>query len=175
MIHVVQYNLKRNHSYYYQCPLQLFVTQRLYCDFVVWTQQDIHIERITKDEVFLQEKLPYIDKFFNICILPELLGKWFTRSHSLKVPCDVSEDTEDDTRKWCYCQESKGEEMICCDNKKCGIGWYHLDCLQMGKLPKGKWLCPTCHASSTSKGTKKKEKQKLIECAGGYNLIEKDV
>ena len=29
--------LKCDHSYYYQCQLQMFVTKRNFCDFVVWS------------------------------------------------------------------------------------------------------------------------------------------
>ena len=51
-------HLKRDHAYYYQCQLQLYATQRLYCDFVVWTEANLHIERIIKDKLFLKEIIP---------------------------------------------------------------------------------------------------------------------
>ena len=35
---------------------------------------------------------------------------------------------------------------IACDNPKCTIEWFHITCLQMERLPKGKakWYCPDC-------------------------------
>ena len=35
--------LQDDHAHYYQCQLQLYTTQRLYCDFVVWTEWNLHI------------------------------------------------------------------------------------------------------------------------------------
>ena len=43
--------------HYYQCQLQLYTTQRLYCDFVVWTEQNLHMSAslyMYKDDTFLQ-------------------------------------------------------------------------------------------------------------------------
>ena len=39
--------LHRDHGYYFQCQMQIFVTRRLFCDFVLWTPKEVHIERIT--------------------------------------------------------------------------------------------------------------------------------
>ena len=76
--------------------------------------------------------------------------KWFTRSHSRQVPCDVSAytGTEEDSGMWCYCRECKGGDMICCENKSSSAKLFHLECLQMTESPHGKQLCPTCHAIS---------------------------
>ena len=146
-------HLKHNHAYYYQCQLQLYVTQRLYCDFVVWTEGNLHIERISKDEAFLKDIIPRAEKFFKLCVLPELLGKWFTRSHSCQVPRHGGNEleVEEDNGTWCYCKEPKGGDMVCCENNGCSIKWFHLECLQITESPSGKWFCPTCHASRKHK------------------------
>ena len=34
---------------YMQVQCQVFCTQRSYCDFVVWTEKDVHIQRIYPD------------------------------------------------------------------------------------------------------------------------------
>ncbi|CAN7944624.1 unnamed protein product, partial [Ixodes hexagonus] len=44
--------LKQEHCYYYQVQMQMLVTRRKYCDFVVRTLQDEFIERIYFDEHF---------------------------------------------------------------------------------------------------------------------------
>ena len=41
-----QPKLRKNHDYYYQILGQLGITGGEYCDFIVWTLLDIHIERI---------------------------------------------------------------------------------------------------------------------------------
>lgn len=49
--HVCQENnrviLKRNHAYYYQVQMQVFVSNLLYCDFVVWSRNIFFKERIS--------------------------------------------------------------------------------------------------------------------------------
>jgi len=92
--------------------------------------------------VTLFSGIPIAEKFWKLCVLPELLGKWFTHH---KLPnCNV--ETEDDSGRWCFCKEDRGGGMIGCDGKSCEIKWFHLTCLGMteSSIPKGKWFCPTC-------------------------------
>ena len=79
--------------------------------------------------------------------MPELLGKWYTRTRNSTFQSS-SIDTEKDSGTWCYCKNEKGGEMIGCDNKSCQFQWFHIECVGMSDstIPKGKWLCPTCHA-----------------------------
>ena len=145
-------SLKLEHPYYYQCQLQLLVTERSFCDFVVWAPAgDIHIERLTVDHQFLEPRLRKAEKFFQIAIIPELLGKWYSRESSLCIPCieNITDCDEEDSGKWCYCQEPLGGAMIGCDNPSCPIKWFHKSCLRMDSDPEGKWICPTCHRLST--------------------------
>ena len=74
-----KFQLKRNHPYYFQVQLQMFASKRGYCDFVVWTTEKLHIKRITLDEDLMKELVPKAERFYKLCILPELLEKWFTR------------------------------------------------------------------------------------------------
>ena len=50
--------------------MQMAITQTTYCDFVVWSPSGVyHMERILINNDF-------------IAIVPELLGKWYTRKHT---------------------------------------------------------------------------------------------
>jgi len=71
--------LKRNHAYYYQIQLQLEVCKLLYCDFVVWTEKDFVVERIAADKQFFNSAIDTVQQFFVYGILPEIVGKWYTR------------------------------------------------------------------------------------------------
>ena len=52
-------------------------------------ESTLHIERIYKDKTFWDECLAKAKHFFMTCLLPELLGKWYTRP---TVPqCDSSQ------------------------------------------------------------------------------------
>ena len=55
------------------------------------------------------------EKIWKLYVLPELLGKWFTRQ---KLPrFDV--EAEEDSSKCCFCKEDRGGGMIGCDGKSC--------------------------------------------------------
>uniref|UniRef100_A0A1X7TJH5 PHD-type domain-containing protein n=1 Tax=Amphimedon queenslandica TaxID=400682 RepID=A0A1X7TJH5_AMPQE len=141
------FSLDHDHSYYYQCQLQMFVTDRQYCDFVVWSKESqLHVERITLDESFIQAQMPIAMKFWRLCILPELLGKLYSRQQTMSVS---EEKIEEDQGKWCHCKQEKGGEMIGCDNKTCKTKWYHIECVSMSSrsIPQGKWFCPACRPS----------------------------
>ena len=66
------YQLNRRHDYYYQVQCQLYCTDRDWCDFVVRTDEDIHIERIYRDKDWWEEQLPSLEKFYFKALLPEL-------------------------------------------------------------------------------------------------------
>ena len=46
------------------------------------------------------------------------------------------------------------EEMIGCDNVECSIEWFHMKCLKLKRVPKGKWYCPDCRKFSRHKKIK---------------------
>lgn len=78
-----KYTLKRNHNYYYQVQQQLHTTKRKYCDFVVYGcdaagNTSIVIERIFPDNTHWDSVLPKLTVFWRSCILPEILGRWYT-------------------------------------------------------------------------------------------------
>ena len=65
-------NLKKTHHYYYQVQATMFCTQRKWCDIVVRTSTDIHIERLNWDSAFWYAVMPKIRDFYFNAILPEL-------------------------------------------------------------------------------------------------------
>ena len=82
-------HLSTSHAYYYQVQTQIHICKVDYCDFCMCTfpdngdhQPSLHIERIFPDDEFWQTCVDLSQHFFNICILPELLGRWYSRSHS---------------------------------------------------------------------------------------------
>lgn len=62
------------HAYFCQVQVQLFACQRNYCDFVLWTPSDFHLERISIDSSFCSETVEKCEKFFESVLLPELLS-----------------------------------------------------------------------------------------------------
>ncbi|KAG8177206.1 hypothetical protein JTE90_010779 [Oedothorax gibbosus] len=82
-----QFSLKRTHAYYYQVQAQLHIVNRQYCDFVLWTNNTMLTERISKDDDFWRQNVPIATSFFRLVLLPELMAKYFTRAtESLQGP-----------------------------------------------------------------------------------------
>lgn len=134
--------LDRKHAYFYQVQAQIFIIDVDYCDFVVWTEKDVHIERIYPDSVFWEEALAKSSKFFCVGILPEIIGKWYSRPVKVNT-----EDSDGESGPWCYCREDiQGSQLIGCDNDDCKIIWFHVKCLRLDSIPKGQWHCPSCQA-----------------------------
>ena len=92
--------LKRDHSYYYQIQMQLHVCRWSHGDFVVWSKDGILVERILRDDTFFNSHMDAIKHFFIYGILPEIIGKWYSRQPVadadglVQIPT-MSEETED--------------------------------------------------------------------------------
>ncbi|PFX13728.1 Inhibitor of growth protein 1 [Stylophora pistillata] len=132
---------------YYQVQAQIFIADVEYCDFVVWTDKEVTIERMYPDVVFWKQTVTKASTFFSVRVLPELVGKWFTR------PAFIQSNVEDDksdgeSGPWGYCQEEiEDSTIIGCDNGQCKIGWFYMECLRIEKAPSGQWFCPSCRVS----------------------------
>ena len=70
---------------------QLYCTKKSYCDFVVWTEHDIHIERIYADEEFWLVNVSHVKDFFVTAVLPELLGEFYSRTSQPVIVTDATE------------------------------------------------------------------------------------
>lgn len=67
-------HLKKTHNYYYQVQGQMAVVDLRWCDFVVWTLDDIFVERINFDEAFWKNQCyPQLHSFYCGIMLPELI------------------------------------------------------------------------------------------------------
>ena len=64
--------LKRRHDYYFQVQCQMYCTDKPWCDFVVRTNKDIHVEHIHRDSDWWGEQLEKLRKFYYSALLPEL-------------------------------------------------------------------------------------------------------
>ena len=67
--------LKRTHAYYCQVQGQLAITERKWCDFVVFTKKEISVERIQYDSDFWEnELLPKLTSFYDNCLCPSIVS-----------------------------------------------------------------------------------------------------
>ena len=67
------FKLSKKHKYYYQIQGQMAVFEVLYCDFVCWTPNGVHLERVAYDVEFVNNMIPKLTSFFIKVVLPEIL------------------------------------------------------------------------------------------------------
>lgn len=65
-------SLNQDHQYYFQVQGQLLVTGAEFCDFVVFTKNDLFIQRIKPDVKFMQDMLDRLSDFYFQHIKPLL-------------------------------------------------------------------------------------------------------
>ena len=70
--------LSRKHKHYYQVQVQMFITRRNYCDFVVWSKKKIIVERIVKDHALWDDISVRAVEFHRKCVMPEMAFKFFS-------------------------------------------------------------------------------------------------
>ena len=67
--------LKRSHPYYCQVQGQLAIGNRPWCDFIVYTQKGLSIDRVNFDREFWSNRLyPKLIEFYDNCIAPEIVS-----------------------------------------------------------------------------------------------------
>ena len=167
--------LKRKHNHYFQVQQQLFtLPERKFNDFVVCaidSHKNAHlvIERIYPDLEHSNTVLPKLEEFWRICILPEILGRWFTRR------CDMNTSVLDDNGI-CFCRGPNSGPKVSCSNLECPYGKFHIACFSLNEVPTLKsWYCPHCcrlpQFKQKRKSTKGKQPAALNQAAMLYSSI----
>ena len=87
--------LKKNHQYYTQIQFQMYVTGLYHCDFVVYTDEGIVVQRILYDPEFVETLVKKCQEFAFNYLVPEIL------QHKLDI-------------KWTIVFESKVQSNINC-------------------------------------------------------------
>lgn len=126
--------LKTDHSYYFQVQMQIFVSNLLYCDFIVWSPSIFFKQRIYPNWEFWHKNSEIAIKYHAEIIMPELLGKYFTKEMGA---ARISH--------YCICNGiDDGRPMIQCDNDDCEIKWFHFECMNLESVPNELWYCINC-------------------------------
>ena len=75
--------------------------------FVVWSPNEFIVLRISPDTEFTAQAIDKVTNFFKLGVLPELVGKWYTKAPCYRhTPEDStsSQSPATDLEQWCYCQ-----------------------------------------------------------------------
>ena len=65
-------SLKCEHNYFHQVMGQMAITERNWCDFVVYTKKSISVQRIMFSEEWKQNILPKLRDFYQTAFVAEL-------------------------------------------------------------------------------------------------------
>ena len=67
--------LKKTHAYYAQVQGQMAIGERPWCDFIVYTNKGLTVERIYFNATYWNDKLlPKLVKFYDNCVVPEIVS-----------------------------------------------------------------------------------------------------
>ena len=65
--------LRQTHAYYYQVQMQLLITERDFCDFILYAEEDeVSIERIYRNEPVIAEILSSLTTLWHRVLAPEI-------------------------------------------------------------------------------------------------------
>lgn len=137
--------LKQDHSYNYQLQAQMCIAEVMYGDFIVWTPQELFIQRIQFDLCFFDEAYLRVEEFIRTRVLPELLGKWVT------VPRLSSSANLETAPEGCYCGNPvDNTDILSCTSEQCKRKHFHKSCMQLSRVPKS-WKCVECKTQTKKK------------------------
>lgn len=112
------------------------------------------VERILPDEDFWEEVVSKATLFFKTVILPELVGKVFSKPREKQlrpVSVDDNNNETEDSEVICVCQKvynASEDDVIGCDGENCQYHWFHFKCVKIKRPPKGSWYCKECRKKS---------------------------
>ena len=149
------FQLKRTHNYFFQVQQQLFtLPERKYNDFVVCAFDSSHCATIVKERIYpdpshWKATLPKLTTFWRTCVLPEILGRWYTRK------CDISHELPQAGVGICFCRMPSDENTVTCGNPHCPFVEFHRSCLAISTPLPRVWYCPHCCRLPQFKRSKK--------------------
>jgi hypothetical protein len=129
--------LKRTHKYFTQVQMQMCISRVKFCDFIVYTSKDMIINIIPYDQEYAAAVIAKCKNFFMKCVLPELLTRKISRSLT-----DCTNNEEEII--YCICREPAYGRMVQCSNEDCPHVWFHFQCMNIRRKPRGRWCCPAC-------------------------------
>ena len=66
--------LKLNHPHYSQAQGQMAISERSWCDFLLYTPKGISVQRIPFDPSYWEgELLPKLEEFWHKCVAPKIV------------------------------------------------------------------------------------------------------
>ena len=96
---------------YYQVQAQIKLCGANFGDFVALSEKELFVERIYLDNTFISDAMDKATSFFKVAVLPELVGKWYSKvpmqSTADAVPGPSVSHSEDMRELWCFCRQEE--------------------------------------------------------------------
>jgi len=131
-----------SHAYFTQIQGQLVISDRQYCDLVVWTTAGITMERVLPDVRFSEKLLSRLTAFYVNHIIPEFIPEHPLEDTAIvNSPPSVDSPPTTESLLYCFCQKEESGKMIMCEGTHCPYTWFHFECVGIKRIPRGSWFC----------------------------------
>lgn len=139
--------LEKDHEYYYQIQLQIFVAECREAVLAVFNgYQDMEYVTIKRDEELIEKMISKGKLFFLTYLLPELISKRFSSAKILpNSVLSSTASTHPTLNQFIFsCQDNtKTDETVSCSSELCVIKIYHKKCTKSIRFPTN-WMCVSC-------------------------------
>ncbi|KAK9882586.1 hypothetical protein WA026_022212 [Henosepilachna vigintioctopunctata] len=76
-----EFHLKETSPYYFQIQTQLLVTERMFCEFFIWTNKDEKRIRVNRnDQLICETIIPQVTDSYNTYMMPVIAKKYYLKS-----------------------------------------------------------------------------------------------
>jgi hypothetical protein len=129
------FTLKQTHEHYHQVVMQLYVTGRQFCDYVIWTPHGIErfrVQKSTKTDNLWDSMKEKLAKFWKLDFAPEIVNSRFDRGYKeyrcpeSRLPARLAK-AETRKRRIDKDVSNKLSKKQCIDNLNVGLGVLHLN------------------------------------------------
>lgn len=80
-----KFSLQKTHYFYYKTQMQIYLSDANYFDFVIWSPNETLILPVIGDIEFWESAKQRAIEFHSQVIMPELLGKFYTKGKGLSI------------------------------------------------------------------------------------------
>ena len=115
---------------------KLVFVKRTMVILLFWTSEGVFIENTLPDPDFFKSLVEKAEWFLKLCIMPELVGKFYSRLPAGDINNgNKADQSTEPVYCYCYCRWPSYCEMVGCDNPTCTMEWFHFDCLKSDSTP----------------------------------------
>ena len=112
--------------------MQMFIHNLNDGHFLIFCKQkpnETILFSVARDNNLLKNMLETFEQYFHKTLLLEIVTRKF----------DIS--NENNRKACCFCSRTSFGNMIACDCSTCLYKWFHYGCVDITRVPNGRWFC----------------------------------